>query len=140
MEQAGLDAAQFHGHEPPEACIIPKRTIKALRIKELTDLEPMKEYKVGAFLLDTYTPEAPGGTGQIFNWSIALDAKATGVRIILAGGLTPGNVAQAILMVKPYGVDVSSGVELEKGIKDHEKMRLFIQRAKEAIPFPGLVP
>ncbi|MDA8090309.1 MAG: phosphoribosylanthranilate isomerase [Nitrospiraceae bacterium] len=140
MEQAGLDAAQFHGNEPPEACIIPKRTIKAIRVKELTDLEPMKEYKVGAFLLDTYTPEAPGGTGQIFNWSIALDAKVTGVRIILAGGLTPDNVAQAILMVKPYGVDVSSGVELEKGIKDHEKMRLFIHRAKEAIPFPGLVP
>ncbi len=139
MEQVGLDAAQFHGHEPPEACLIPKRTIKAIRVKEITDLEPMRHYKVGAFLLDTYSPGALGGTGQIFNWSIALDARPMG-RIILAGGLTPDNVAEAVLMVKPYGVDVSTGVELEKGIKDHEKMRLFIQRAKEAIPFPGLIP
>ena len=141
MEHVGLDAAQFHGHEPPEACLIAKRTIKAVRVKEITDLEAMRHYKVGAFLLDTYSPEALGGTGRIFNWSIALDARPMG-RIILAGGLTPENVTEAVLMVKPYGVDVSTGVEkeLEKGIKDHEKMRLFIQRAKEAIPFPGMVP
>ncbi len=139
MERLGLDAAQFHGHETPEACEIPRRTIKAIRVKELTDLEPMKHYRVSAFLLDTYAPEALGGTGQIFNWSIAIDASPIG-KIILAGGLTPENVTEAIRMVKPYGVDVSSGVELEPGIKDHEKLRLFIHRAKEAIPVPGWVP
>lgn len=139
MGRLGLDAAQFHGHEPPEACEIPRRTIKAVRVKELTDLEPMRHYRVSAFLLDTYTPGTLGGTGQIFNWSIAVDAKPFG-KIILAGGLTPENVAEAIRMVKPYGVDVSSVVELEPGIKDHEKLRLFIQRAKEAIPVPGWIP
>ncbi|MDA8170227.1 MAG: phosphoribosylanthranilate isomerase [Nitrospiraceae bacterium] len=139
MDRLGLDAAQFHGHEPPEACEIPRRTIKAIRVKELTDLEPMRHYRVSAFLLDTFTKDAPGGTGQIFNWSIAVDAKPFG-KIILAGGLTPENVAEAIRMVKPYGVDVSSGVELEPGIKNHEKLRLFIQRAKEAIPVPGWIP
>ncbi|MDA8168581.1 MAG: phosphoribosylanthranilate isomerase [Nitrospiraceae bacterium] len=139
MGEAGLDAAQFHGHERPEDCAIAGRTIKAIRVKEISDLEPMRHYKVSAFLLDAYSPGALGGTGRIFNWSIAMDAKPFG-RIILAGGLTPENVADAIHMVKPYGVDVSTGVELEKGVKDHEKMRLFIQRAKEAIPLPGYVP
>ncbi|MDA8387365.1 MAG: phosphoribosylanthranilate isomerase [Nitrospiraceae bacterium] len=139
MGRIGLDAAQFHGNEPPEACEIPRRTIKAIRVKELTDLDPMRHYRVSAFLLDAYAPGALGGTGQVFNWSIAIDARAYG-KIILAGGLTPDNVAVAVRMVKPYGVDVSSGVELEPGIKDHEKLRLFIQRAKEAIPVPGWVP
>ena len=139
MGRIGLTAAQFHGNEPPEACEIPRRTIKAIRIKELTDLDPMRHYQVSAFLLDAYTPEALGGTGQVFNWSIAMDARAYG-KIILAGGLTPENVATAVQMVKPYGVDVASGVELEPGIKDHEKLRLFIRNAKEAIPVPGWVP
>jgi phosphoribosylanthranilate isomerase len=132
MGEAGVDIAQFHGHEAPEECIIPKRAIKAFHIKDENDLESLKRYKVGAYLLDTYTPDALGGTGQIFNWSIAMDAKPLG-KIILAGGLTPDNVAQAVTMVRPYGVDTASGVEREKGIKDHEKMRLFIQRAKEAL-------
>jgi phosphoribosylanthranilate isomerase len=136
MRHAGIDVAQFHGHEPPEACVVPRRVIKAIRIKELSDLEPLKHYKVSAFLLDTYTPDLLGGTGQIFNWDIAVDAKQFG-RVILAGGLTPENVAQAVQWVHPYAVDVSSGVEEEKGKKDHEKMRLFIKNAKEALP-PGL--
>jgi phosphoribosylanthranilate isomerase len=133
MREAGLDSAQFHGHESPEDCVISKRAIKAFRVKELGDLEPMAHYKVSAFLLDTYSPGALGGTGQVFNWSIALDAKPMG-RIILAGGLTPENVTEAVRMVRPYAVDVASGVESEPGIKDLEKLRLFIQRAKEAVP------
>jgi len=131
MHHASLDVAQLHGHELPEACVLGRRVIKAIRVKELSDLEPLKNYRVSAFLLDTYTKESFGGTGQIFNWDIALDAKQFG-KIILAGGLNPDNVDKAVRWVKPYGVDVSSGVEERNGKKDQEKMRLFIERAKGA--------
>ncbi|MDA8156810.1 MAG: phosphoribosylanthranilate isomerase [Actinomycetota bacterium] len=137
MRGAGLDVAQFHGSEPPEDCAIAKRAIKAIRIRELSDLNAMRHYKVSAFLLDAWSPDAPGGTGQIFNWSVALDAKPLG-RIILAGGLTPENVAEAVRMVRPYAVDVSTGVESGKGIKDHSKMREFIHRAKTSITPAGI--
>ncbi len=110
MRLAAIDVAQLHGHEPPEACAIGRRVIKAIRIKELTDLEPMKCYRVSAFLLDTYTPESFGGTGQIFNWEVAVDAKQFG-KIIVAGGLNPDNIEKAIRCVRPYAVDVTSGVE-----------------------------
>ena len=132
MGHAAIDVAQFHGHEPPEACIIGRRVIKAIRIKELTDLDPLKHYRVSAFLLDTYTPESFGGTGQIFNWEIAVDAKQFG-KIILAGGLNPDNIGKAVGRVRPYAVDVSSGVEEEKGKKDHKKLKLFIERAKSVL-------
>jgi len=129
MRRAALDVAQLHGHELPGACVFGRRVIKAIRVKELSDLEPLHHYHVSAYLLDTYTQESFGGTGQIFNWDIALDAKQFG-KIILAGGLNPDNVEKAIQRVRPYGVDVSSGVEEGKGKKDHRKMELFIRRAK----------
>jgi len=127
----GIDVVQLHGNEPPEICNFSRRIIKAIRVKYLESLNPLIHFKdrVSAFLLDTFTPEIFGGTGQIFNWDIALDAKQFG-RIILAGGLTPDNIAEAVGRVRPYGVDVSSGVESEKGKKDHRKLKLFIERAK----------
>ena len=127
----GIDVVQLHGNEPPEICNFSRRIIKAIRVKYLESLNPLIHYKdrVSAFLLDTFTPEIFGGTGQIFNWDIALDAKQFG-RIILSGGLTPDNIAEAVGRVRPYGVDVSSGVESEKGKKDHRKLKLFIERAK----------
>jgi phosphoribosylanthranilate isomerase len=127
----GIDVVQLHGNEPPEMCNISRRIIKAIRVKSLESLDPLKNYKdkVSAFLLDTFTPDIFGGTGQVFNWDIALEAKQFG-RIILAGGLTPDNITEAVRHVRPYGVDVSSGVELEKSKKDHKKMKLFIERAK----------
>jgi len=129
MRHASLDIAQLHGHEPPEACVLTRRVIKAIRVKELSDLEPLKRYRVSAFLLDTYTPESLGGTGQIFNWDIAVAAKQFG-KVILAGGLNPENIEKAIRWVRPYAVDVSSGIEEDKGKKDLRRMRLFIERAK----------
>ncbi len=128
-----IDVVQLHGNEPPEMCDISRRVIKAVRVKSIEGLDPLINYKnkVSAFLLDTFTPDILGGTGQIFNWDIAIDAKQFG-RIILAGGLTPDNVAEATRRVRPYAVDVSSGVESEKGKKDHKKMKLFIERAKGA--------
>jgi len=129
----GIDVIQLHGEEPPDMCYYSKRVIKAIRVKSLESLDPLFHYRdrVSAFLLDTFTPDAFGGTGQIFNWDIAIEAKQFG-RIVLAGGLTPDNVADAVTRVRPYAVDVSSGVESAKGKKDHRKMKLFIERAKRA--------
>lgn len=132
VSQAGIDILQLHGDEPPAACRFPEHlVIKAIRVKSIDNLEIISKYKdkVSAFLLDTYTPEGFGGTGQIFNWDIAAEAKKFG-RVILAGGLTPENIEKAVRLVHPYAVDVSSGVEAEKGKKDHNKMKLFIERAK----------
>ena len=133
VSQTGLSVIQLHGEEPPEACLLPRKVIKGIRIKSIESLEPLKRYQghISAFLLDTYAPHMPGGTGQAFNWDIALEAKNFG-RVILAGGLTPENISEAIRRVNPYAVDVSSGVELVKGKKDHQKMKLFIERAKAA--------
>jgi phosphoribosylanthranilate isomerase len=130
--QTGINTVQLHGDEPPKACnITGYALVKAIRVKSLENLDLLSRYKdkVSAFLLDTYTAEVFGGSGQIFNWDIAVEAKQFG-RIILAGGLTPENIEQAIRWVHPYAVDVSSGVEEEKGKKDHRKMKLFIERAK----------
>ena len=131
IASTGVDVIQLHGDEPPEMCAFSRRIIKAIRVKSLASLDPLVHYreKVSAFLLDTFSPDSFGGTGQKFNWDIATYAKQFG-RIILSGGLTPDNIIEAVKQVEPYGVDVSSGVELKKGEKDHLKMRLFIERAK----------
>jgi phosphoribosylanthranilate isomerase len=133
IASTGIDIIQLHGDEPPEMCAFSRRIIKAIRVKSLASLDPLVHYqdKVSAFVLDTFSPDSFGGTGQKFNWDIATYAKQFG-RIILSGGLTPDNISEAIKQVQPYGVDVSSGVELKKGKKDHLKMRLFIERAKAA--------
>jgi len=130
---SGLNAIQLHGSEPPESCNINRNVIKALRVKDLSDLEVLSSYKTAsAYLLDTYSPHEFGGTGHVFNWEIAVEAKKFG-RIILAGGLNPDNIEEAVQMVQPYGIDVSSGVEgPAKGKKDHNKIKLFIERARKA--------
>jgi phosphoribosylanthranilate isomerase len=132
-DYAGLNIVQLHGTESPEDCCLNRTVIKAIRVKDLTDLEPLTHYKsASAFLLDTYAPNSIGGTGQRFNWEIAIEAKKFG-KIILAGGLTPDNVADAIQTVLPYGIDVCSGVESsKKGKKDLKKLRKFIERARKA--------
>lgn len=132
VSHVGLNIIQLHGSEPPDSCQMSRKVIKAIRVKDLTDLESLKNYTVSAFLLDTYSPHTIGGTGQIFNWDIAVEAKKFG-RIILAGGLNPENVEEAIRWVQPYGVDVATGVEgNEKGKKDHRKLKLFIEKARKA--------
>ncbi|HET6516532.1 MAG TPA: phosphoribosylanthranilate isomerase [Thermodesulfovibrionales bacterium] len=131
VKHASLSLVQLHGSEPLEMCAMAGRAIKAIRVRELSDLEPLKSCRPSAFLLDTYSPEGYGGTGQTFNWDVAVEAKQFG-HVILAGGLTPDNVEKAIQWVRPYAVDVSSGVEAEKGKKDHRKLRRFIERAKSA--------
>lgn len=129
-----LTVLQFHGAESPEYCAgFGRCVIKAFHISQREDIEDLKPYqgKVSAFLLDTYHPVLAGGTGQIFDWTMAKEAGKIGP-IILAGGLNPDNIEAAIRAVKPYAVDVSSGVEMSPGKKDHDKMRLFIERAQQA--------
>jgi len=133
ISYTGLDAVQLHGSESPEYFNLSRKTIKAIRVKDLADLKQLNQYRAAAaFLLDTYSPESIGGTGHIFNWEIAVEAKKLG-RVILAGGLTPDNIEDAVKLVQPYAVDVASGVEGSiKGKKDHKKLKLFIERARKA--------
>lgn len=123
----GLDAIQLHGNEPPY--IINKlknfKTIKAFRIQNEKDIRPIKKYRPNAILLDGYSENQMGGTGISFDWKIVKKLK-TSIPIIVAGGLTHLNVSQAIKIVKPYGVDVSSGVETRPGQKDKRLIRKFI--------------
>lgn len=135
-DECGLDCLQFHGDEPPEFCrrFEPRKLIKAFRIQDADSLAALPAYATDAWLLDSCVPGAPGGTGARFNWDLALAAKAHGVPIILAGGLGPENVAEAVQRVRPYGVDVSSGVESAPGRKDPAKVREFIARARAAAP------
>ena len=134
VAESGIDLIQLHGDERPEVCMrLKKRAIKAVRVISIESLEPVISYRdvISALLLDTYSKEFHGGTGQVFNWDIAVEAKQY-CRIILSGGLTPDNIAAAVRYVRPYAVDVSSGVELSKGRKDHERLKLFIERARSA--------
>jgi len=132
-DQCGLDIIQLHGDESPEFCAgVRRRVIKAFRVKDITCLDSVKDYRAAAFLLDAWSPAAYGGTGRTFNWEIAASA-AKSCCIILAGGLTPENVADAIMQVQPYAVDVSSGVESEPGKKCSEKMTTFIHAARQAL-------
>ncbi len=133
-EMCGLDILQFHGSESADYCdSFNQRVIKAIRLRNRQDLKSLAEYDgvVQALLLDTYLPDKLGGTGMTFNWQWALEAGKYG-RIILAGGLNQENVAAAISIVKPYGVDASSGLEQSPGVKDHEKVTQFIAEARKA--------
>jgi phosphoribosylanthranilate isomerase len=133
MMECGIDAFQFHGSETPEFCArFPGRAVKAFRVRDEAFLEQAKPYVHDAWLLDSYVSGQSGGTGVLFNWNLARLAVDAGARVILAGGLTPENVAEAVRQVAPYGVDVSSGVESTPGRKDHAKVRAFIREAKAA--------
>ncbi len=130
VNQCRLDAIQLHADVTPEFCRnLDRRVIKAVRVKDESSLSILSEYDVNAFLLDAYVEGKLGGTGKVFDWNLALRAKDYG-RIIVAGGLNPENVAQAVRRVNPYGVDVSSGVESQPGRKDSDKVRKFINAAK----------
>lgn len=123
-----LTILQFHGEESPSYCQgFREKVVKAFRIKDEEILKKIGQYKVDAYLLDTYSPSEYGGAGKTFNWHIARKIKEFRVPIILSGGLNPTNVKEAINKVRPYAVDVSSGVEKEKGKKDPEKLKDFVK-------------
>ncbi|HIE43375.1 MAG TPA: phosphoribosylanthranilate isomerase [Candidatus Omnitrophica bacterium] len=126
-----LDVLQFHGDEPPSYTQkFKRRVIKSFRVRDGDSLKAISDYKVSAYLLDTYSPGVYGGTGETFNWDLAIRAKEFGT-IILAGGLNPDNVALAIQKVMPYAVDVSSGVESSPGKKDPARLAAFIQKVRK---------
>jgi phosphoribosylanthranilate isomerase len=133
ITRCGLNIVQFHGNEPPEYCTqFGVMSMKAFRVRDSASLGEIEAYRTDALLLDAYDPASPGGTGQKFNWELAIEARRFGRPIFLAGGLTPENVGEAVRVVQPYGVDVSSGVETSPGRKDALKVREFIHAAKEA--------
>jgi phosphoribosylanthranilate isomerase len=124
--ETGLRAVQLHGDESPDDLLdLPVPVIKSFRVDGQFEMNRMERYAAAAFLLDTGGMGALGGTGKTFDWNIAAEAATRG-RIILAGGLHPGNISEAIERVGPYAVDINSGVEATPGIKDHMKlMQLF---------------
>jgi len=126
-----LDTLQFHGDESPLDCAQYHMPFyKSVRVNEQTNLVRLADdfSQASALLLDACTPNAYGGTGGVFDWSLA--KTEIGLPIILAGGLTADNVADAIAQVNPYAVDVSSGVESAKGIKDIDKIKAFIHKVR----------
>lgn len=132
MWTAGLNVVQLHGDETAADCALsPYQVIKAVRVKDADSLTGIDHYNVAAVLLDAWHEQQYGGTGETFDWQLA--KQLTGrLPLVLAGGLSPDNVAQAIQSVNPYAVDVSSGVEVRPGFKDHNKIRKFIQQVRQA--------
>jgi len=136
---AGLNTLQLHGSESPEFCKrFELRTIKAFRVKDSESLGQLPDYETDAWLLDSYVKGIPGGTGERFNWDLAMEAKRLGRPILLAGGLTPNNATKAVAQVAPFGLDVSSSVEAAPGRKDPTKVASFIARAKGSVRAKGL--
>ena len=121
----GLDLVQLHGDESPDLCreLMPC-AIKALRLKDESSLSAIKPYRgrVRAILLDTYMQGKRGGTGRTFDWNLAIKAKEFGIPTILSGGLNPDTISEAISLVKPFGVDVNSGIEESPGKKSPNLM------------------
>jgi phosphoribosylanthranilate isomerase len=134
FDECGLAFAQLHGDETPTFCeSLGRPVLRALRLRDRGSLLALAEYKgrmgVRGFVVDAFSTEAYGGTGQTVDWSLAREV-AQAAPILLAGGLTANNVQEAIRQVQPYGVDVSSGVEKSPGQKDPKKIRTFTQAVR----------
>ncbi len=137
LVRSGMDTLQFHGEETPDLVRQFRRAVKvmkAFRVRGEETLMRLPAYAdaVDAILLDAYVAGAHGGTGAQFDWKLAVQARDLGRPLVLAGGLTPANVAEAVRTVRPYGVDVSSGVESAPGRKDPEKLAEFVRAARSA--------
>lgn len=135
VEDERLSMVQLHGDEGLSFCLeVGRRTgckvIKALRVRSGADLDRARSYRTDFHLLDAHRSDLPGGTGETFDWELVRGRRSR-VPVILAGGLRPDNVAEAIEVVRPFAVDVASGVERAPGIKDHDAMSTFKRRADE---------
>lgn len=147
VEATGLTMIQLHGQEGPSFCIEAARrtgcrVIKAMRVQTGADIQVLGQFHTDFHLLDSYRPGVPGGTGETFNWELAVahrrltPPRGRGERtpLLLSGGLNPENVAEAIAVVKPWGVDVASGVESAPGYKDAGLMRAFAEAVASTAP------
>ena len=133
LNNIAIDCLQFHGHESPQACrLYNKPYIKAVSMRKTTNIEQLAidYYDASALLLDAYHPQTKGGTGEVFDWDLI--PKQCNLPLVLAGGLTPKNAKQAIIKVNPYALDVSSGVERTKGVKERAKMTAFIKEVNQS--------
>jgi phosphoribosylanthranilate isomerase len=136
-DAVGLDLLQLHGGEPPEALPgLPRRVLKAIAVGEGFVAADALRYEADAagLLLDTHTESTPGGTGRVFDWSLARAVRERSRFLVLAGGLSADNVAAAIAAVRPHGVDASSGLERAPGKKDHARVRAFVDAVRAATP------
>jgi phosphoribosylanthranilate isomerase len=131
--EVGLDCAQLHGDEPPEAVAAIRGcgvgVMKALRVRDAEALAEIENYEADLFLLDAWSEKARGGTGERFDWELAKSLKGRD-NIVVSGGLGPGNVREAIEYLEPYGVDASSSLEERPGKKSGERVRRFVGAAK----------
>jgi phosphoribosylanthranilate isomerase len=132
-ERESLTLLQFHGDEGPSFCVEARRrtgakVMKAFRVRSGEDIQAAEAFRTDFHLFDAHRPSAPGGTGESFDWEL-LAGRRSKVPLVLAGGLTPENVAGAIELTKPYAVDVVSGVEAEPGRKDHARVEAFLDAA-----------
>jgi phosphoribosylanthranilate isomerase len=133
-DQAGVKAVQLHGDESPDYCRALNSVIKTFAVSDNFDIDQIRAYEVDAIMLDTKDNRLRGGTGRVFDWSIAQQVSQLLPKLYLAGGLSPENVSEAIAIVHPYAVDTCSALEDKPGIKNHERMRVFINAVRSVKP------
>lgn len=133
-DRAGVKAVQLHGDESPDYCHTLCSVIKNFSVSSDFDVDQIRSYEVDAVMLDTKHDNLRGGTGHVFDWSIAQQVSQLVPRLFLAGGLSPDNVSEAVALVHPYAVDTCSAVEDKPGIKNHERMRAFVSAVRSVKP------
>lgn len=138
--EAGVTAFQLHGDESPAYCrqLADRYVIKTLTVSGDFDIQMVQDYArvrdVNAIMLDTKDNSLRGGTGRVFDWSVAIEVNKVVPKLFLAGGLSPENISEAIELVRPYAVDACSALEVIPGIKNHERMRAFVELARSVKP------
>lgn len=135
IDECKLTYAQLHGGQSEEFAdrIGPGRVIRAVRVKNERTIALLSTFAAAAYyLLDTYREGIAGGTGETFDWELAVRSKLLGKPVFLSGGLSPANVREAVKTVRPFAVDASSGIEVSPGVKDHQKIKEFIDNVREA--------
>jgi phosphoribosylanthranilate isomerase len=134
--EAGVTAFQLHGDESPAYCreLSDRYVIKTLTVSGDFDIEMVQHYDVKAIMLDTRDNNLRGGTGRVFDWSVAIEVNKVAAKLFLAGGLSPENISEAIELVRPYAVDACSALEDRPGIKNHDRMRAFVELARSVKP------